>query len=105
MHCGGFKGGNSVDNENCGRCHNAMEMLLFEKLDELLPKAGNFCGCEKCRMDIAAIALNRLPQTYVASKKGDLFIKAEGMKKQMSADITAAVLEAVKIVSSNPRHS
>lgn len=93
-----------MKDEHIHNCHNAMEPLLYEKLNELLPKFSECCTCEKCRMDMAAIALNRLPQKYVVTKQGDLFMKAESMKKQMNADITAAIYEAIKIVSKNPRH-
>lgn len=39
---------------------NYMEEIVFSLMKEVLADI-NVCSCEKCKMDIAAIALNDLP--------------------------------------------
>jgi len=48
--------------------------LLLKKIDQLWPNT-EYCKCERCRMDIAAYALNRLPPRYVHSLAGELIHK------------------------------
>ena len=83
---------------------NYMETLVFDKLDEIINDL-NCCKCEKCRMDIACHALNRLPPKYVASYEGQVFSKYDTLSVQYEADLVSAIYQAAKIVGENPHHS
>jgi competence protein ComFB len=82
---------------------NYMEEFVFNQMAEVLDDI-NMCKCEKCIMDIAAIALNDLPPKYIVTKKGELFSKVDSLRQQFEVDIIAAITKAAVIVKRNPRH-
>lgn len=83
---------------------NYMEELVIGKADQLL-KLMNICQCEKCRLDIIAIALNDLPTRYVVSEKGELYTKLNELEQQFEIDVETAIIKAAVFVSRNPKHS
>lgn len=82
---------------------NYMEELVMNKTDELL-KLMNMCSCEKCRLDIVAIALNELPTKYVVSDMGELYTKLNELEQQFEIDVETAIVKAAVLVSKNPKH-
>ncbi len=82
---------------------NYMEEIVAHKIDQLL-KIMNFCNCEKCRLDIMAIALNDLPSKYVVTEKGELFTKLKELESQFEVDVETAIVKAALFVSKNPKH-
>ena len=83
---------------------NYMEDVVIHLLYNITKERKDICKCEKCLSDIAAIALNRLTPHYVVSEKGEVYSKVLSMSIQFEADVTTAILEAIDIVSKNPRH-
>ena len=83
---------------------NYMEDAALEELDEVLDRMDGFCGCEKCRNDMAAWALNRLSPKYVATGSGAIYTKLEQLKAQSRADVVMKLMEAAKVVKAHPRH-
>ncbi len=83
---------------------NYMETLVLDKLDEIGSQL-NCCKCDKCRMDIASYALNRLPAKYVATYEGEVYSKLDTLSVQYEADLVNAIYQAAKIVSEHPLHS
>jgi len=82
---------------------NYMEEFVFNQMAEVLEDI-KMCKCEKCIMDIAAIALNDLPPKYIVTEKGELFSKVNSLRRQFEVDIIAAIIKAAIIVKRNPRH-
>ncbi len=82
---------------------NMMESLVLLKLDEVVDKLG-CCKCEKCRMDIASYALNRLPPKYVATLEGEVYSKLDTLSVQYETDMLNALFQGAKAVSKHPRH-
>lgn len=82
---------------------NYMEDCVIDMMEEVM-KGMNVCTCEKCQMDIAAIALNSLPPKYVVTRKGQLFTKLSVLQQQFDVDIISAITKAAVIVSKKPRH-
>ncbi|GHU52019.1 hypothetical protein AGMMS49975_07000 [Clostridia bacterium] len=82
---------------------NYMNDCVEDALDDIL-KNMHSCTCDKCRLDVTAIALNSLPAKYVVTKKGELYTKIASLRQQFEVDIVAALSKAVVIVSKNPRH-
>ncbi|NLJ88086.1 MAG: late competence development ComFB family protein [Epulopiscium sp.] len=82
---------------------NYMEDLVFQEMDEVI-KDLQCCGCEKCRMDIAAIALNSLQPHYVVTEKGRLYTKINTLQQQFGIDVLTAMIKAAIIVKRNPQH-
>ena len=62
------------------------------------------CECDDCKLDIMAIALNKLPPQYVVTEKGAIFASVNEMSQQRMVDLATAVTEAVMLVKSRPRH-
>lgn len=83
---------------------NYMEDLVFERLNEVLEKYKNICTCEKCRYDIAALALNFLPPRYFVTSQGETYARTKSLEQQFNIDILTAISHAVKIVTSHPHH-
>lgn len=83
---------------------NFMEHIVLDLVKDVTNNM-NVCNCEKCLMDITAIALNNLPPKYIVSEKGELFSKVDTLKKQFEIDSVTAITKAALIVINNPRHS
>ncbi len=80
-----------------------MEAVVSDAIGDI-KKHYDFCDCEHCRMDIAALVLNKVPPRYVVTTKGDSYGRADLLALQKNVDITSLVLEAIKIVQQQPRH-
>jgi competence protein ComFB len=81
-----------------------MEDLVVKKTDEIL-KLMNICKCDKCRLDIVALALNSLPSKYVVTEKGELYTKVRELEQQFDVDVDTAIIKAAVFVSKNPKHN
>lgn len=82
---------------------NYMEEIVFNLMKEILEDI-NSCTCEKCIMDIAAIALNDLPPKYIVSEKGELYSKINALRQQFEVDVISAITKAAVLVKRKPRH-
>lgn len=82
---------------------NYMEEIVFTTIDDVL-KDIIMCKCDRCRMDIAAKALNDLPPQYVVTEKGEVYSKIKNLKVQFEVDVISAITKAAVIVKRNPRH-
>lgn len=82
---------------------NIMEELVDSKVDEFM-EGTEMCRCPQCRADVLALALNKLPPKYIATTSGDVFTRVAASTTQFQADIIAAIVQAVDLVSKNPRH-
>lgn len=84
---------------------NFSEIEVNNLLDKILKKYDNVCKCEKCKLDIKALALNSLSTKYTVSDEGELYTSAQAeINKQETIDVTTAITKAVEIVSANPKH-
>jgi competence protein ComFB len=83
---------------------NYMEEVVNGTLDEILSYSDDICKCERCKMDIKALALNHLPPKYVVTDIGYIYTKINELESQFKADIAVAVTNAIKIIRKNPRH-
>lgn len=84
--------------------HNLIEDDVINAINNLGNTAGDWCNCDKCKMDIAALALNNLKPQYVVTEKGTLLRRANNMNQQYNADVTLEVTKAIAIVGANPQH-
>lgn len=82
---------------------NYTEEVVIRKTDEILQHM-NICSCEKCRLDIMAIALNNLPAKYVVTEIGHVYSKIKELEQQYGVDIETEVTKAAVFVSNNPKH-
>ena len=83
---------------------NYMEEVVDRTIEEILAPREDICKCERCILDIKALALNHLPPKYVVTDMGYVYTKVNELENQFKADITVAVTNAMKIIRKNPRH-
>ena len=82
---------------------NIMEDYVIVMLDQILENL-DCCKCEKCRLDIASYALNRLPSKYVATTQGELMTKLCEFDNQFETRVMAEITRASEKIKKNPRH-
>jgi competence protein ComFB len=82
---------------------NQMEPVVRQQLQAMLPEL-DVCPCEKCQLDILALALNDLPSLYVVTEQGALLTRIDMTLAQNQTNVMVAVTEAALKVSQNPRH-
>ncbi|GAV23092.1 late competence development ComFB family protein [Carboxydothermus pertinax] len=82
---------------------NYTEEVVDEILQEILPKQ-DICTCERCLLDIKAIALNQLPPRYVVTDKGEVITRLNFTKVADRTEVLTAVLKAIEKVRKNPSH-
>jgi competence protein ComFB len=83
---------------------NLMEDIVWQRLDEVLAEQKTICGCDQCRMDMVALALNSLPPSYVVTQRGEIYSKADILENQCYVDVVSAITKAVCVVKNKPRH-
>lgn len=81
---------------------NVMEDLVLSRLDETLARF-NCCKCNKCKKDIAAIALNKLTPRYMVMKEHDEE-KRRMTEEEYGSAVTSALIQAILTVKKSPRH-
>lgn len=83
---------------------NIMEDYVIVTLDHMMDRL-DVCKCDKCRLDIASYALNRLPSKYVATTQGELMTKLCEFDNQFETQVMTAITTAAEVVKKNPRHN
>jgi len=89
--------------KNMAQIKNYMEEIVFSSIKEVLDDI-KVCSCDKCILDIAAIALNELPPKYIVTEKGELYSKVDSLRQQFEVDVISAIAKAAVLVKRNPRH-
>jgi len=84
--------------------HNYMEDVVGFFLDDMLDRMEGVCRCAKCRLDILAIALNKLPSKYVVTEKGRVYAKLSELEEQFKVDVFKDITKAIGIVKKRPQH-
>ncbi len=82
---------------------NYMEDVVARLVDQYTRET-DICECEKCRMDVMALALNDLPAAYCVTKKGELFTALDAVYLQNQINAKIAVLRAMNKVKEYPQH-
>lgn len=84
---------------------NYMEEAARRSLDEMLgePAYGGYHPNEKEKMDVLAIALNRLPPRYIVTERGHLFTRVDELRQQFKTDLLVELAKAIDQVRKNPR--
>ncbi len=83
---------------------NIMEDDVEYQLNQLLPTMPDICACEKCRLDMATYALNRLKPNYVRTNTGALFHKLNTSSTQAQTEILTDVVTAINTIGAHPHH-
>ncbi len=78
---------------------NRLKERVLPLIEEMLNRSPSMCRCRDCRLDVAAIVLNRCPANYVVSD-----LEKEISQKVDDQEIIRQIEEAFDIVASNPHH-
>lgn len=93
-------GGVNLQNQQKPILVNIMEYLVIDRLDAVFDKF-NCCKCDKCKKDVAAIALNKLPPKYVVTDPDKI---PELVAKENGSDASTALIQGILKVRAHPRH-
>lgn len=85
------------------KLRNYMEILVDQMFDTAT-RGIDVCKCEKCTLDIKAIALNELKPRYIVADDTELYIKMNLFQQQFHTDIIAALTKGTMLVASSARH-
>jgi competence protein ComFB len=83
--------------------NNYMEEIVMDTIDDVL-KDIKMCNCDRCKMDIAAKALNDLPPQYIVTRKGEVYSKINNLRSQFEVDVISAITKAAILVKRYPSH-
>lgn len=84
-------------------CFNVMEALVESKAEKYIDLFG-LCPCSRCRTDVVALALTRLPAKYVVATRADLVPLLSVYEGRYNAAVVSQVMRACNRVSEQPRH-
>lgn len=82
---------------------NHMEDCIQALVGQIMPEY-DVCQCEKCRLDVMALVLNRLPSHYVVTPRGALFAQVDTTLPQNQTNALTAVIQAIMMVQKRPKH-
>jgi competence protein ComFB len=82
------------------KVENANYEKVFYYIEKMLSESDRYCSCARCRVDVAALALNTLPPHYFVDPKhaGNTDMGSPWILIEM------AVREAMERVQANPHH-
>ncbi|MFW6030261.1 MAG: late competence development ComFB family protein [Halanaerobiales bacterium] len=84
---------------------NLLKKRVEEEVAQVLEENDEFCDCDQCKADVAALALNNLRPRYAGSEEGEVVLESTDISStQTEMDIYRTVLETAKIVNSRPHH-
>ena len=84
-------------------CFNVMEALVESKVEKYIDLFG-LCPCSRCRTDVVALALTRLPAKYVVATRADLVPLLSTYEGRYNAAVVSQVMRACNRVANQPRH-
>jgi len=82
---------------------NIVEELVRAKVDSAI-KTIDMCGCDRCRLNACAIALNSLPARYVTTTKGTLLALLAANNLEYQTAVQVEVIKALNVVKECPMH-
>lgn len=79
---------------------NLMEAFVEKRLDAAMKKF-KCCTCERCRKDVLANTLNKLPSLYVIEDDSDI---RDLHERERAAQVATALVQAILAVKAHPSH-
>lgn len=83
---------------------NYTETVVKEIYTELAGQRSDLCKCEKCRLDVLAMALNNLQPLYYVSERGQVFSRLQSTYTEIKTRVLTEVLKAIRHVEKQPKH-
>lgn len=79
---------------------NVMEDLVAQNIEKTMQQF-KVCPCRRCRLDVTALALNKLRPKYVAQEKPALL---DLIRRENQTAVMSALIQACIAIKTNPRH-
>ena len=86
------------------KLRNIIEDLASDCLNSALNMRYDICTCSVCKNDMLAHVLSHVPAKYVTTEQGALHTVIQQSRIEYQAEIARAVIEAIDLISKNPRH-
>ena len=84
-------------------CFNVMQALVEDKADKYMKMFG-LCTCNRCHIDVVALALSNLPPKYVVAKPHELIPRLSMYEQKFSVVVVTQVMSACRKVLDRPHH-
>lgn len=84
-------------------CFNVTQALVEDKADKYIRMFG-LCNCNRCRIDVIALALSNLPAKYVVAKPHELIPRLSMYEQKYNAAVVTQVMSACRKVLDRPHH-
>ena len=84
-------------------CFNVTQALVEDKADKYIKMFG-LCNCNRCRIDVIALALSNLPAKYVVAKPHELIPRLSMYEQKYNAAVVTQVMSACRKVLERPHH-
>ena len=82
---------------------NYWEDAIMERTRSIVAKL-DMCQCDKCFLDVCALALNKLNPQYVTTDRGSLMMKVPTANAKTELELTILISRCAKMVSERPMH-
>ncbi|WP_378934319.1 late competence development ComFB family protein [Metabacillus herbersteinensis] len=79
-----------------------MEQIMKDLLEEYKDRLQMNCMCDRCKIDVLALVLNKVQPRYVSNIEKIAYVKASFIDKQEMTSLIVKLAECAKIVSDNP---
>ena len=76
---------------------------MEDKADKYIKMFG-LCTCNRCRIDVIALALSNLPAKYVVAKPHELIPRLSMYEQKYNAAVVTQVMSACRKVLERPHH-
>ncbi|WP_233522649.1 late competence development ComFB family protein [Peribacillus glennii] len=85
---------------------NVMEEIVYTIVNFLMSgtEYQTFCKCAKCRRDIIALSLNKLPSHYVTTDEGRNRIYEQLNTPENRQWINKRIISAIHVIGKYPQH-
>ena len=84
--------------------HDVVAGEVFTELDRMIASDPEFCGCAKCRADVAAYTLCQLPAIYSDDGLVEFSFEAEEPQPVLHATVIVTLEHAMAAVKAHIRH-
>lgn len=85
-------------------CFNVTQALVEDKVEKYMKMFG-LCTCNRCRIDVIALALSNLPAKYVVAKPHELIPRLSMYEQRYNAAVVTQVMSACRKVLARPHHA
>jgi late competence development protein ComFB len=85
--------------------HNALEEAVRDAYEALRSTDPSFCGCSRCHEDVLTMVMNQAhPRYIVGDPLGSAVTRVALSRRQLRAELSVIVLDAMRRVAAEPRH-